>query len=164
MLCILFATKKWRQYLFGREFIIRTDHKPLKYLLEQRLYTEAQHTWLLKLCNYKYTMEYKRGKENVAADSLSRRGEEGEAITDVSDGYCYRIRLGGETDEYFQKLNSQWEASQLDPNVYQRKGGISFYKGRILISPTDPLTQMLLSEHHDTHAGGILGMRRPYIS
>ena len=31
---ILFAIKKWRQYLLGREFFIRTDHKPLKYLLE----------------------------------------------------------------------------------------------------------------------------------
>jgi len=43
MLGILLAVKKWRQYLLGREFIIRTDHKLLKYLLEHRLYTEAQH-------------------------------------------------------------------------------------------------------------------------
>jgi len=49
MLGIILATRKWQQYLLGREFIIRTDHKPLKHLLEQRLYTEAQHAWLLKL-------------------------------------------------------------------------------------------------------------------
>jgi len=51
MLAILFATKKRRQYLLEREFIIKTDHQPLKFLQEQRLYTEAQHTGLLKLHN-----------------------------------------------------------------------------------------------------------------
>ena len=56
-----------------RELGIKTDHKPLKYLLEQRLYTEAQHTWLLKLSNYRYIVEHKKGKENIVADSLSKR-------------------------------------------------------------------------------------------
>jgi len=68
MLGVLFAVKKWRQYLLGREFIIKTHHKPLKYLLEQRMYIEAQHIWLLKLHNYKFVMEYKKRKENIAAD------------------------------------------------------------------------------------------------
>ena len=40
MLGMLLAIKKYRQYLLGREFIVRIDHKPLKHLLEQRLYTE----------------------------------------------------------------------------------------------------------------------------
>jgi len=75
MLNILFATKKWRQYLLEWDFVVKIDHKPLKYLLEQRLYTEAQHTWLLKLSNYRYTVEYKKGKENIVADSLSRVDE-----------------------------------------------------------------------------------------
>ena len=72
---MLLAIKKWRQYLLGREFIVRTDHKPLKHLLEQRIYAEAQHTWLLKLLDYKYVVEYKKGRDNVAVDSLSRREE-----------------------------------------------------------------------------------------
>ena len=41
MLGILLAIKEWRQYLLSKEFIIKTDHKPLKYLLEQRLDIEA---------------------------------------------------------------------------------------------------------------------------
>ena len=63
MMSILLATKKWRQYLLGKEFIIKTDHKPLKFLLDQRLHTEAQHTWLLKLANYWFTVEYKRARK-----------------------------------------------------------------------------------------------------
>lgn len=41
MLAILLAVKKWRQYLWGRRFIIRTDHKARKYMLDQKLYTGA---------------------------------------------------------------------------------------------------------------------------
>ena len=68
MLVILFAIKKWRQYLVGKKFTVRTDHKRLKYLLEQRLYTEDQHMWLYKLHNYQFDVENKKGRENVAAD------------------------------------------------------------------------------------------------
>ena len=75
MLGIMFAIKKWRHYLLDRESIIKTDHKTLKNLLEQRHYTEAQHSCLLKLHNYRFVVDYKKGKENLAANSLSRSEE-----------------------------------------------------------------------------------------
>ena len=37
MLAILHALKKWRPYLMGRHFKVKTDHDSLKYFLEQRL-------------------------------------------------------------------------------------------------------------------------------
>lgn len=36
MLSILLTLKKWRQYLFGHRFIIRTYQRSLKFLLDQR--------------------------------------------------------------------------------------------------------------------------------
>jgi len=75
MLAIVKAIRKWRHYLLGKPFIVRTDHKSLKYLLEQRIATPAQTRWLPKLLGYDYTIEYKKGVENQAADSLSRIGE-----------------------------------------------------------------------------------------
>ena len=44
MLAILFAVKKWHYFLVSRHFIIRTDHQPLKYLMEQKITTPSQHT------------------------------------------------------------------------------------------------------------------------
>ncbi|XP_073266634.1 uncharacterized protein [Populus alba] len=75
MLAIVKAIWKWRHYLLGKPFIVRTDHKSLKYLLEQRITTLAQTWWLPKLLGYDYTIEYKKGVENQVANSLSRIGE-----------------------------------------------------------------------------------------
>jgi hypothetical protein len=37
MLAIIHATTKWMPYLIGRRFQIHTDHRSLKYILEQRI-------------------------------------------------------------------------------------------------------------------------------
>lgn len=44
MFAILFAVKKWEKYLMGRHFIIRTNHQPLKFLMNQKLTTPSQYT------------------------------------------------------------------------------------------------------------------------
>ena len=163
----LLATKKWRQYLLGREFIVRTDHKPLKYLLEQRLYTEAQHTWLLKLCNYRYRVEYKKGRENVAADSLSTRNEStgNPALMEISiieSDWIDLVKKMVSTDVYFSELDRKWSEDLLDTTKYQKRNGLFYYKGRILVSPTASVIQLLLSEHHDTPVGGHSGYEKTY--
>jgi hypothetical protein len=62
------AVRHWRPYLWGRAFIVRTDHQPLKYILDQRLATIPQHHWVSKLLGYDFTIEYKPGRTNVVAD------------------------------------------------------------------------------------------------
>jgi len=42
MLAIVHVVTKWRPYLIGRRFQIRTDHRSLKYLLEQRISSMEQ--------------------------------------------------------------------------------------------------------------------------
>ena len=37
------SVRHWRPYLWGRRFLVRTDHYSLKYLLFQRLSTIPQH-------------------------------------------------------------------------------------------------------------------------
>ena len=64
--------KKWRQYLLGNYFIIQTDHKPLKDLLTQTVQTPEQQFYMSKLLGYNYTIQYRPGRTNVAADALSR--------------------------------------------------------------------------------------------
>ncbi|KAJ0444029.1 putative nucleotidyltransferase, Ribonuclease H [Helianthus annuus] len=72
LLAILMAVKHWHQYLILKHFTIRTDQKSLKHLLEQKITTPLQHTWLSKLMGYDYSIVYKKGVDNGAADALSR--------------------------------------------------------------------------------------------
>jgi transposase InsO family protein len=70
------AVRHWRPYLWGRRFLVRTDHYSLKFLLDQRLSTVPQHQWLSKLFGFDFTVEYRPGRLNVAADALSRCDED----------------------------------------------------------------------------------------
>ena len=68
---MVFAVQKWRHYLLPNHFVIKTDQKSLKYLLEQRLNTPIQQQWLPKLLEFDYEIRYRQSKENVVANALS---------------------------------------------------------------------------------------------
>jgi hypothetical protein len=72
-LTILLSLKRWRHYLIGSQLIIKTYQESLKYMGSQRLIEGIQHKLMMKLLEFNYTIEYKRGKENVVVDALSRK-------------------------------------------------------------------------------------------
>ena len=73
LLAIVFAVIKWRHYLTGHQFTIRTDQKILRHLLEERAVSLEKQKWASKLLGQNYTMEYLPGKENRVADALLHR-------------------------------------------------------------------------------------------
>ena len=73
MLAIMHALAKFRQYLVGNEFRVRTDHNSLWFFLEQRQLQERQKKCVSKIHNYDFEIDYVKGKHNVVADALSRR-------------------------------------------------------------------------------------------
>ena len=52
----------------GRPFIIKTDQKSFKHVLEQKITTPFQQLWLSKFMGFNYIIQYKSGAENVVAD------------------------------------------------------------------------------------------------
>lgn len=72
LLAIVWATKYFRPYLFGRRFTILTDHKPLQWIMNIKEPNSRLTRWRLKLSEYDYTVVYKKGKNNTNADALSR--------------------------------------------------------------------------------------------
>ena len=90
MLAILHTLKKWRPYLMGRHFKVKTDHDSLKYILEQRLSSEEQQNWVTKMLGYDFEIIYKKGKQNVVADALSRKDEDVEALV-CATSHCFNL-------------------------------------------------------------------------
>ena len=76
MLVILHVIDLWHPYLLGQCFQINTDHQSLKYFLEQRISSMEQQKWVTKLFGYDYEIIYKKGRDNVVADALSRKYED----------------------------------------------------------------------------------------
>lgn len=69
---IKFATDKLDHYLHNAEFVIKTDHKPLKYLLSSPMQNKKVQLWALDISSYNCKIEYIEGKKNTCGDFLSR--------------------------------------------------------------------------------------------
>ena len=76
-LALIFGVRKYHQYLCGRHFELKTDHKPLVHIFSETKATPVLaagriQRWALTLGAYSYTIKFKKGQENSNADALSR--------------------------------------------------------------------------------------------
>lgn len=78
LMAVALAIQHWRPYLLGRRFVVSTDQKSLKDLLNQKIVTGGQQNWAAKLLGYNFDIVYKPGRLNKGEDALSRIGEYGE--------------------------------------------------------------------------------------
>jgi hypothetical protein len=155
MLALVLAVQKWRPYLMGRKFIVRTDHKSLKYLWEQKITTIAQQRWLSKLMGYDFVIEYKRGSENLVADALSRREDTGElkAISQPVPSWIEPIKEEVQTIPELQRLVTLCQEGEA-VGPWQFREGILFFKDRIYLWEKSSLITTILEEiHAGAHEG-----------
>ena len=64
---------KFKRYLLGRQFDIRTDHQAQKRLLNWKSPNTSQYcAWRAELEIYDMNVSYRKGSEHTNADALSR--------------------------------------------------------------------------------------------
>ncbi|KAL0554647.1 hypothetical protein IC582_008573 [Cucumis melo] len=73
LMAVVLAVQRWHPNLLGTKFVVKTDKKSLKFLLEQRTIQPQYQKWVAKLLGYSFEVVYKAGLENKAADALSRK-------------------------------------------------------------------------------------------
>ena len=71
-LAVVYFTKYFSHYLYGKKFTIMTDHEALKWLYRTQDPSPRLVRWRLRMMDYKYTIQHKPGKINKNADALSR--------------------------------------------------------------------------------------------
>ncbi len=59
-------------YLYGKRFIVVTDHKSLETLMTAWQYNKRLLNWSMILTDFDFEMKYHKGSRNVVADCLSR--------------------------------------------------------------------------------------------
>lgn len=75
LLSIVFAVKKFHNFIYGREINVNTDHKPLVTLMNKKIGDIASsrlQRMRIKLLKYKLALNYLPGKYMFIADLLSR--------------------------------------------------------------------------------------------
>ena len=71
-LALVWGLQKFQTYLYGKEFVVETDHQPLIYIDRAKVVNSRIMRWALLLQNYRFHICAIRGKDNVVADYLSR--------------------------------------------------------------------------------------------
>lgn len=104
---IMFALKKFHKFIFGRHFILISDHQPLKFLFGKNkaipTTTASRITrWAIKLSGYDYDIIYKKGTQIGNADALSRLPIDND--TKVTDS-LYSFNLVSEIPINYQDIS-----------------------------------------------------------
>ena len=74
---LVWGCEKFHMYLYGMEFSLLTDHKPLETIHSASSHNSARiERWVLRLQPYKFRVQYALGKQNIA-DSLSHLVDKG---------------------------------------------------------------------------------------
>jgi transposase InsO family protein len=129
LLAIVFATERFHTYVYGRQFTVETDHKPLTAIVKKSLASAPKRLqrMLLRLQRYNFTLVYRPGSQMLIADTLSRAplaggtpsdfAEEVAALADAEQQQSLRmvaseatiqfIRSAAASDEQYQLLRRQ---------------------------------------------------------
>ena len=158
------AVEKWRHYLERNEFIILTDHKSLTYLKEQNLHSEMQRKAMTRLMGLHFKIIYRQGKDNAAADALSRMAHllAIQAVSSVQPAWLQEVLNSYTTDSKAQDLLQKLAISSPDENGYSLEKGLIKHQGQVWIGNNSALQTKLIAVCHSSAIGGHSGVAATY--
>ena len=165
MMAILHAVDTWRPYLIGRHFKIKTDHHSLKYFLEQRLSSSEQQKWVTKMLGYDYEIIYKKGKDNVVADALSRKYEEQGSLLSLSSpvlDWLEEAQQEWSNDSSLSQVIKKIQENAQPQPGYTWQDDTLRYKDRLVLSSNSALKHRILTELHSSPLAGHSGFQKTY--
>lgn len=171
LLALYRALKEWRHYVYGGDFTLRTDHRNLIWLCNQKQLSSRQVHWMQFFQEFQGVLpiEYYAGKLNQVADGLSRRPDhkpkvEEEAASVVAAGV---VAVSMHTDQLLKDIR---EATGEDtvaaemiqhprrhPHVTLRDGLVYWKRDRLYVPKQAALRAKILHECHDAPMSSHLG-------
>jgi hypothetical protein len=154
---IVHAIDVFRPYLYGRKFIVFTDHKPLEWLMSKREPSGRLERWALKIQEFDIEIGYRAGKQNQNADTLSRiplpvvatvtfnKESNNWAKDQLVDAYCKTI---------FSKLTNAKDDSMINFSISD--SGELLFKDKLVVPASKK--EEIYEVYHDHMTAGHLGV------
>ena len=75
MLAVVFGCERFHMYVYGKSFVLESDHKPLEMINLKNLAAAPQRLqrMFLRVQPYDFVLRYKPGKQMMLADAMSRQ-------------------------------------------------------------------------------------------
>ncbi|KAL4011199.1 hypothetical protein IC575_028248 [Cucumis melo] len=146
------ALKVWQHYLWPKEFVIHTDHESLKHLKGQTKLNKRHAKWVEFIETFPYVIHYKKGKDNVVADALSRRYALFSSLSAKVLGFKHMIELYKVEKSKFYDVYAQCLEGK-NVQDYIVFDGMLFRKGKLCI-PKCSIRELLVNE---ANGGGLMG-------
>jgi hypothetical protein len=116
----------------------------------------------MKLMEFDYLIEYKKGKENIAVDALSQKYHTFAAISTATLAWTNDIEESYVNDPHYANLLEQLLVNPQVVPDHTVHSGIVRFKGEICIGATTDLRNKILIALHSSPIGGHSGIRATY--
>ena len=141
--------RKWRNYLMGKRFELRTNHNVMKYLFDQPTLNVRQSRWLEFLSEYDFDIKNIKWKENKVVDALNRRVHELHdiAISMYQSDLKDRISKAAKSDLQYMEIITKLQQGILQEKIEDYKlenDEILMYRGIIYVPNSQELKNMIL--------------------
>ncbi len=167
---IIHAVRTFYHYLYGTDFTIVTDHRPLEYLMNKKDPTGRLARWSLFLQPFNLNIKYRPGKSNQNADSLSRAPVNaitvGLSMVDdwiaaqKEDTFCKEVfkTMAEETNATEQRGPQLRDISKDDGFIFLPNKLLANASGKIVVPAK--LQKEIMTRYHDHKLAGHFGMTK----
>ena len=177
LLAVVFGCERFHTFVYGKQFVVESDHKPLE-MIQHKPLTAAPprlQRMLLRLQPYDMTIKYRPGKEITLADGLSRLPPKDAMYIDLdvqvnfvafSTNHLEQVREESAQDDDLQQLTeiitTGWPQRMKDlperlRNYWSFRDEMSVDNGLVLkgtrIVIPGSMRQPILSKLHEGHQG-----------
>ncbi|XP_053607193.1 uncharacterized protein K02A2.6-like [Plodia interpunctella] len=173
-LALVWAVEHFHIFLYGKDFELITDHKPLEVIFGPKSKPCARiERWILRLQSYRYKVVYKPGKTNIA-DPLSRLLKLPTILPTTKEDHIHQIveytrPVAVSMRELLHYSREDNEIKSVKEAIYNNKWGdeaksfkvfqseLCFYEGLLLrgtriVIPKE-LRERVLNAAHEGHPG-----------
>jgi len=127
LLAVIQYLRKFRHYLLGRRFILRTDHRSLKWLMSWKDPSSSQYfSWIEELMQFDFDIQHRPGKLHVNADALSRLPDCGQCLIKHTNPRPKRetnktrvISSKNDIEDLKRHIKGEIDISHLQNNIYR---------------------------------------------